>query len=62
MTELRNPEKFTVICEEKSPILKMVMTPDQSNIWIATSDSTINSWVINLSFSLKIVKSIMSSL
>lgn len=48
MTELRNPEKFTVICEEKASILKMVMTPDQSSIWVATSDSTINNWVIIL--------------
>lgn len=47
MTELRNPEKFTVICEEKAPILKMVMTPDQTSIWVATSDSTINNWVTN---------------
>lgn len=47
MTELRNPDKFTVICEEKAPILKMVMTPDQSSIWVATSDSTINNWVKN---------------
>ena len=42
MTALRNPEKFTVIYEEKAPILKMVMTPDQSNIWVATSFSPIN--------------------
>ncbi|KAJ8676725.1 hypothetical protein QAD02_012512 [Eretmocerus hayati] len=47
MTELRNPDKFTVIAEEKAPILKMVMTPDQSSIWVATSDSTINNWNLN---------------
>ncbi|XP_058801534.1 WD repeat-containing protein 48 [Phymastichus coffea] len=47
MTELRNPEKFTVICEEKAPILKMVMTQDQSSVWVATSDSTINNWNIS---------------
>lgn len=45
MTELRNPEKYTVICEEKEPVLKMVMPPDQSSIWVATSDSTVNNWV-----------------
>ena len=45
MTELRNSEKMTIICEEKAPILKMIMTPDQSSIWVATSDSTINNWV-----------------
>lgn len=46
MTELScYPERYTVICEEKAPVLKMVMTPDQSSIWVATSDSTINNWV-----------------
>lgn len=48
MTELSHPEKSVVICEEKEPILKMAMTPDQSSIWVATSESTINNWVINL--------------
>ncbi|XP_034945119.1 WD repeat-containing protein 48 [Chelonus insularis] len=47
MTELRNPEKYTVICEESAPILRMAMTPDQSSIWVATSESTINNWCIN---------------
>lgn len=45
MTELSYGDKFTVICEEKAPILKMAMTPDQSSIWVATSESTINNWV-----------------
>ncbi|XP_043272942.1 WD repeat-containing protein 48 [Venturia canescens] len=46
MTELRNPDRYTVICEESAPILKMTMTPDQSSIWVATSESTINNWSI----------------
>lgn len=45
MTELGYAERYTVICEEKAPILKMAMTPDQSSIWVATSESTINNWV-----------------
>lgn len=45
MTELSYADRYTVICEEKAPILKMVMTPDQSSIWVATSESTINNWV-----------------
>lgn len=45
MTELSYAERYTVICEEKAPILKMAMTPDQSSIWVATSESTINNWV-----------------
>ncbi|XP_066597028.1 WD repeat-containing protein 48 isoform X2 [Prorops nasuta] len=47
MTELSRPDRYTVICKEKAPILKMVMTPDQSSIWVATSDSTINNWSIS---------------
>ncbi|OAD62191.1 WD repeat-containing protein 48 [Eufriesea mexicana] len=48
MTELScYPERYTVICEEKAPVLKMVMTPDQSSIWVATSESTINNWSIS---------------
>ncbi|KAI4496511.1 hypothetical protein M0804_000321 [Polistes exclamans] len=47
MTELSHPEKSFVICEEKEPILKMAMTPDQSSIWVATSESTINNWSIS---------------
>lgn len=47
MTELScYPERYTVICEEKAPVLKMVMTPDQSSIWVATSESSINNWVL----------------
>lgn len=46
MTELNYPERFMVVCEEKAPILKMAMTPDQNSIWVATSESTINNWVI----------------
>jgi len=51
MTELGYAtEKYTVICEEKAPILKMAMTPDQSSIWVATSESTINNWVKRISY------------
>ncbi|XP_043462257.1 WD repeat-containing protein 48 [Leptopilina heterotoma] len=47
MTELKNPQRYSLICEEKAPILKMVMTPDQSSIWVATSESTINNYSIS---------------
>lgn len=46
MTDLRFPEKCPrLLCEETAPILKMVMLPDQSSIWVATSDSYIKNWV-----------------
>jgi len=56
MTELSYAERYTVICEEKAPILKMAMTPDQSSIWVATSESTINNWVNKISYKISIKK------
>lgn len=46
VTELSYPERYAVICEEEAPVLKMAMMPDQSSIWVATSESTINNWVM----------------
>jgi WD repeat-containing protein 48 len=45
MTDLRFPERPVLICEESAPILKMVMTPDQGSLWVATSESCIKNWV-----------------
>jgi hypothetical protein len=45
MTDLRIPERRVLICEESAPILKMVMTPDQGSLWVATSESCIKNWV-----------------
>ncbi|KAK7864940.1 hypothetical protein R5R35_004930 [Gryllus longicercus] len=46
MTDLRNTERYTLICEESAPVLKMAMTPDQGSLWVATSDSSIRNWVL----------------
>ncbi|KAL0275371.1 UNVERIFIED_CONTAM: hypothetical protein PYX00_003232 [Menopon gallinae] len=46
MTDIRLPERRVLICEETDPVLKMVMTPDQNSIWVATSSSTIKNWAI----------------
>jgi len=45
MTDLRNNDRHALVGEESDPILKMVMTPDQSSIWVATSGSSLNNWV-----------------
>ncbi|KYN17924.1 WD repeat-containing protein 48, partial [Trachymyrmex cornetzi] len=60
MTELSYAERYTVICEEKAPILKMAMTPDQSSIWVATSESTINNWLTNLHEKKQIIKNMLT--
>ena len=44
-TDIRNPDIRTLICEEKAPVLKLELQPDQNNIWVATTDSTIKCWV-----------------
>ncbi|XP_066992866.1 WD repeat-containing protein 48 isoform X4 [Anabrus simplex] len=46
MTDLRNPERRILICEETAPVLKMVMAPDQGSLWVATSESSIKNWTI----------------
>lgn len=46
MTDIRLPERRVLICEETDPVLKMVMTPDQCSLWVATSSSSIKNWVI----------------
>lgn len=46
MTDIRLPERRVLICEETDPVLKMVMTPDQNSLWVATSSSSIKNWVI----------------
>lgn len=45
MTDIRNPDARSVICEESAPILKMTLTPpDYNSIWVATTDSCIKNW------------------
>ncbi|EEB17577.1 WD-repeat protein, putative [Pediculus humanus corporis] len=46
MTDIRLPERRVLICEETDPVLKMVMTPDQETLWVATSSSSIKNWAI----------------
>lgn len=48
MTDLKNPNKVQLVCNESAPVVKMVTTPDMSAIWVATSESSINCWVSKL--------------
>lgn len=45
MTDFRYPDRRVLVCEETEPILKMISTPDQTGIWVATSASSIKQWV-----------------
>lgn len=47
LTDLRATEKHTLVCRETSPVLRMVMTPDQAGLWVATSESSIKHWPLN---------------
>ncbi|KAG8233117.1 hypothetical protein J437_LFUL012543, partial [Ladona fulva] len=44
MTDVRNPERRVLVCEEAAPILRFALAPDTSTLWVATSNSTINGW------------------
>jgi len=47
LTDLRQTDRHSLVCRESSPVLRMVMTPDQSGIWVATSESSIKHWPLN---------------
>ena len=47
LTDLRATDKQTLVCRETSPVLRMVMTPDQAGLWVATSESSIKHWPLN---------------
>jgi len=44
-TDIRNPENRTLICDEKAPVLSVELNnPDQSSIWVSTTDCSIRNW------------------
>ena len=47
MTDLRQSERSSLVCRETEPVLRMVLTPDMSGLWVATSDSSIRHWPLN---------------
>ncbi|OTF70327.1 WD repeat-containing protein 48-like protein, partial [Euroglyphus maynei] len=45
MTDVRQPQNRSVICEENASVLKLLLTPsDARYIWVATTDSCIKCW------------------
>ncbi|KAL5289332.1 WDR48 family protein [Megaselia abdita] len=44
VTELRNPNNSTLVCEEKAPVLSMCYNLDRSGIWVTTWNSDIKCW------------------
>ncbi|KAG8182664.1 hypothetical protein JTE90_019689 [Oedothorax gibbosus] len=44
--DLRNTEIKALIGEETHSVLKMVLTPDASSLWVATTDSSIKNWPV----------------
>ena len=47
VTEPRCPDRQVLLCEESEPVLKMLLTPDNSSLYIATTDSAIRCWPLN---------------
>ncbi|CAB3360713.1 Hypothetical predicted protein [Cloeon dipterum] len=43
-TDLKQTERSVLVCEEELSVLKVVTTPDQQSMWVATADSTIRNW------------------
>ena len=47
MTDLRQSDKSSLVCRESEPVLRMVLSPDMSGLWVATSNSSIRHWPLN---------------
>ena len=45
MTDLRNQEQRTLLCETTAPVLRLCLTPDMEHVWVATTESSIKRYV-----------------
>ncbi|KAK4303377.1 hypothetical protein Pmani_024605 [Petrolisthes manimaculis] len=45
--ETRAPDKYVLLCQESAPVLKMLLTPDNSALYVATTNSAIKCWPLN---------------
>ncbi|XP_055341212.1 WD repeat-containing protein 48-like [Paramacrobiotus metropolitanus] len=43
-TSLKDTETTILICEEGAPVLRLELVPDESSIWVATTNSDIKCW------------------
>jgi WD repeat-containing protein 48 len=48
LTDLKQTDRQVLVCEEQYSVLRVVTTPDQQSMWVATTDSTIKNWVFIL--------------
>ncbi|KZS16002.1 WD repeat-containing protein 48 isoform X1 [Daphnia magna] len=47
ITDLRNPEQRTLLCEASAPVLRLCLTPDMEHVWVATEESSIKRYPLN---------------
>ena len=45
ITDLRNPDQRTLLCEASAPVLRLCVSPDMENVWVATTESSIKRYV-----------------
>jgi len=43
-TDLRQIERRALVCRETSPVLRMILTPDQKGLWTSTTESSVKWW------------------
>ena len=43
-TDLRQVERKALVCRETSPVLRMILTPDQKGLWTSTTESSVKWW------------------
>ncbi|XP_071495123.1 WD repeat-containing protein 48-like [Diadema antillarum] len=43
-TDIRNPDASQLVCEERAPVLRIELLPDESGLWVATTRSHLNQW------------------
>jgi len=46
-TDLRQVERRALVCRETSPVLRMILTPDQKGLWTSTTESSVKWWNLN---------------
>lgn len=47
ITDLRNPDQRTLLCEASAPVLRLCVSPDMENVWVATTESSIKRYPLN---------------
>ena len=53
ITDLRDPEQRTLLCEASAPVLRLCLTPDMEHVWIATEESSVKRYVSFIQINIK---------